>query len=34
MLRERWVAKPGILEKLNEQFDFAVFTGRPKVKPI
>ncbi|MGA7236778.1 MAG: HAD-IA family hydrolase [Bryobacteraceae bacterium] len=32
MLRERWVAKPGALEKLNEQFDFAVFTGRPKVE--
>ena len=32
MLRERWVAKPGVLEKLNEQFGFAVFTGRPKVE--
>jgi HAD superfamily phosphatase len=30
MLRERWVAQPGVLEKLNEQFRFAVFTGRPK----
>jgi HAD superfamily phosphatase len=32
MLRERWVAKPGALEELNEQFGFAVFTGRPKVE--
>jgi HAD superfamily phosphatase len=32
MQRERWVAKPGALEKLNEQFGFAVFTGRPKVE--
>lgn len=30
ILRERWVAKPGTLEKLNRQFDFALFTGRPK----
>jgi HAD superfamily phosphatase len=30
ILRERWVAQPGVLEKLNEQFRFAVFTGRPK----
>ncbi len=30
MLRERWVAQPGMLESLNEQFRFAVFTGRPK----
>jgi HAD superfamily phosphatase len=30
MLQERWVAQPGVLEKLNEQFRFALFTGRPK----
>ena len=30
MLRERWVARPGMLEKLNRQFRFALFTGRPK----
>jgi HAD superfamily phosphatase len=30
MLRERWVAQPGTLEKLSEQFRFAIFTGRPK----
>jgi HAD superfamily phosphatase len=30
MLRERWVAKPGALERLNKAFRFAVFTGRPK----
>jgi HAD superfamily phosphatase len=27
--REQWIAKPGILESLAEQFDFALFTGRP-----
>ncbi len=30
ILRERWVARPGALEKLAETFRFAVFTGRPK----
>ncbi len=30
MQRERWVARPGALEKLAESFRFAVFTGRPK----
>jgi HAD superfamily phosphatase len=30
MMREQWVARPGTLEKLNEEFRFAVFTGRPK----
>jgi HAD superfamily phosphatase len=29
ILREQWVARPGMLEALAEQFDFAVFTGRP-----
>jgi HAD superfamily phosphatase len=29
ILREQWVAKPGVLEALNKQFDFALFTGRP-----
>jgi HAD superfamily phosphatase len=29
ILREQWVAKPGVLEALAEQFDFALFTGRP-----
>ena len=29
MLRERWIAKAGALEKLNENFRFALFTGRP-----
>jgi HAD superfamily phosphatase len=32
MLREQWVARENALEKLNERFDFAVFTGRPKVE--
>jgi HAD superfamily phosphatase len=32
ILRERWVAKPGALEKLSQQFRFAVFTGRPKIE--
>ncbi|HWB84746.1 MAG TPA: HAD-IA family hydrolase [Bryobacteraceae bacterium] len=30
ILREQWVARPGVLEELNKQFRFAVFTGRPK----
>jgi len=30
MRHERWVARPGVLEKLNRQFRFALFTGRPK----
>ena len=30
ILRERWVAQPGNLEKLNAQFRFAIFTGRPR----
>jgi len=30
MLREKWIANPGTLEKLSEQFRFAIFTGRPK----
>jgi HAD superfamily phosphatase len=29
ILRERWVARPGVLEALAEQFEFAIFTGRP-----
>jgi HAD superfamily phosphatase len=29
ILREQWVARPGVLEVLAEQFDFALFTGRP-----
>jgi HAD superfamily phosphatase len=32
ILREEWVARPGVLEELNRQFRFAVFTGRPKVE--
>jgi HAD superfamily phosphatase len=30
ILREKWVARPGMLEKLSEQFRLAVFTGRPR----
>jgi HAD superfamily phosphatase len=32
ILREQWVARPGTLEKLNQNFRFAVFTGRPKAE--
>ncbi|MGA2773592.1 MAG: HAD hydrolase-like protein [Bryobacteraceae bacterium] len=32
ILRERWVARPGMLEKLNQRFRFAIFTGRPKAE--
>jgi HAD superfamily phosphatase len=28
--RERWVARPGALEKLGERFRMAIFTGRPR----
>lgn len=30
MLREKWIARPGVLEKLSEQFRLAIFTGRPR----
>jgi len=30
ILHEQWVARPGVLEKLNQHFRFAVFTGRPR----
>jgi len=30
ILREKWVAEPGKLEKLNADFRFAIFTGRPR----
>src|SRR6185436_16164844 len=30
ILRERWIARPGTLEALNDAFRFAIFTGRPK----
>jgi HAD superfamily phosphatase len=30
MRREKWVARPGVLEKLNREYRFAVFTGRMK----
>jgi len=29
MRREEWVAQPGMLERLNQAFQFALFTGRP-----
>jgi len=28
ILRERWIARDGMLERLNGQFQFALFTGR------
>ncbi len=30
IMRERWIARPGTLEKLNQSFHFALFTGRPR----
>jgi HAD superfamily phosphatase len=30
MLRERWIAQPGLLERLSERFDMAILTGRPR----
>lgn len=32
MLREQWVARPGMLEELNSRYRFAVFTGRPRAE--
>jgi HAD superfamily phosphatase len=29
ILREQWVARAGVLEALQTQYDFALFTGRP-----
>jgi HAD superfamily phosphatase len=34
IMRERWVARPGTLEKLNRDFHFAVFTGRPREEAL
>ena len=28
MSRERWIAQPGVLEALNQRFQFSIFTGR------
>jgi phosphoglycolate phosphatase-like HAD superfamily hydrolase len=28
ILRERWIARPGVLERLSERFQLAIFTGR------
>jgi HAD superfamily phosphatase len=28
ILRERWIALPGVLERLSEQFQLAIYTGR------
>lgn len=30
IMREKWIARPGILENLNQRFNFALFTGRPR----
>lgn len=30
IMREQWVARPGLLENLNQRFHFALFTGRPR----
>ncbi len=30
ILRERWIAHAGVLERLSERFRFALFTGRPR----
>ncbi len=32
MLRERWVAQPGLLRRLAERFDLAILTGRPRAE--
>ena len=30
MRREKWVARPGLLERLSQRYDLAVFTGRTR----
>ena len=30
--RERWIPEPGLLERLSERFDLAIFTGRPRAE--
>jgi len=30
ILRERWIARPGFLETLQQRYRFALFTGRPR----
>ena len=30
ILREKWIARPGVMERLGEQFRLAIFTGRPR----
>ena len=30
MLRERWIAQPGLIERLAGRFDLAILTGRPR----
>ena len=32
IMREKWVARPGVLAKLNQNFKFALFTGRPRAE--
>ena len=32
IMREKWVAQAGLLERLNQNFKFALFTGRPKAE--
>lgn len=30
--REEWIAKPGLLERIGEHFDFAIYTGRLRIE--
>ena len=30
--RERWIARPGVLERLNQSFDLGIFTGRLRME--
>ena len=32
ILREQWIARPGMFETLSERYRFAVFTGRPRAE--
>ena len=32
MWRERWIANPGVLERLNRRYRFSIFTGRERAE--
>jgi HAD superfamily hydrolase (TIGR01548 family) len=34
ILREQWIPQPGLLERLGETWDFAIFTGRLRMEAV